>query len=163
MKTLALTLAFLLAPWVVLAADGADARFPKPDGKVPATYACMDVCDKTNPNASTTCGPVWPPVPDATYSEFRVIATTTPACAFDTIDIVEWNTMTAPVTEQMTVLGTLDDDGAVDCGLGANVACNTLRIEGPIFGMVWLTSNGATVGGATCTSFKVRLCQAFPH
>ena len=157
------TILFLMLSSSVWAADGASFSHAQPTASAPSPNTCIDVCDKSNQNGAMTCGPIWAPVQDAFVTEWKVVGNST-NCAFDTVDIIEWDTSTAPSSEHTIILGTLDDDGAADCGLGINIACKAARVSGGPFGYVYVTSNGATVGGASCTSFKIRMCQQhFPR
>lgn len=149
---------FLFLSGQASAADGVGFTHNKPANAPTPKYSCMDVCDKTDQDGSLECGPIWPPIPNSTFSEFKVIGDSSD-CPFDAIDVMPWDTATAPSGEHVVVFGTLDDDSG--CGSGGISACNSVRVDGPIFGFVYLKST-ATVGSATCASFKVRLCQLHP-
>ena len=160
-----LVLLFLLFPFAAEAANGAACRITPPStvetGSTEANTAssCIDVCDYTSINGELECGPIWIPLQNASTTTFRVIADATD-CPFDSVDIIVADTSTETDATGLHVVtyGTLDDDSG--CGASGTSACNALVIPHAISGYVYIDSNSQTVGGASCTSFKIRMTQS---
>jgi hypothetical protein len=140
--------------------NGDDFIFPRPATAPASALTCFDLCKISNgdPAASVTCGPIYAPVQNSEFSTIAFVGLT--VCAFDTLDVIQWHSATAPSSEHTRIIATLDDDGTVDCGLGAGVACKGARIMGPLEGWLYATSNGASIGGTGCVSWRLRVCQA---
>lgn len=121
--------------------------------------SCIDVCDYTSINGELECGPIWIPLQNASSTTFRVIADASD-CPFDSVDIIVADTSTETDATGLHVVtyGTLDDDSG--CGASGTSACNALVILHAISGYVYIDSNSQTVGGASCTSFKIRMTQS---
>ena len=157
---LILALAF---PALSYAANGATCTITPPTTVDAASLvnnvegACVDVCDPGAQNGAITCGPIWLPVQGADTTSFEIEANST-NCTFDSVDIVSWDTGTAPSSEHMPTLGTLDNDSG--CGSAGTSPCLMVVVPYPIFGYVYVHSNSVSVGGASCTSFKVRMKQS---
>ena len=149
-----------LAPDIGRAANGDACVIESPTGRTlrnEAAGSCVDICDYAGaPAATITCGPIWMPLQNAASTSFTVMAETA-NCAFDTLDIVRTLTPNDPADNWKEILGTLDDDGTGgSCG---GAICVGLHVPYPIAGYIWVTSNGANVGGAACTGFKLRMTQ----
>ncbi len=158
-----LLLALWLAPASAFAANGAECRITPPStveaGSTTTNTAgsCVDILDYTSINSAITgAGPFWMPLQNAPSTTFSIMADESD-CAFDTLDIVRTMTSGNPADNWKEVLGTLDNDGTGgSCG---GAICVGLHIPYQIAGYIWITSNGATVGGPTCSSFKLRMTQ----
>jgi hypothetical protein len=122
--------------------------------------ACVDVCDYTTVGGiqgPMTCGPFYIPYQNAESTSFRIITNTT-NCAFDTVSIIPWHSSVAPVTNDIVAtLAIFDDDGTGGTCGGAQ--CVSYVAPFALAGWVYVTSNGAVVGGASCPSFKLRMMQ----
>lgn len=161
-------LAFWLLPSVAFAANGANCRITPPStvetgSTVTNTAtACVDVCDYSGApaiNGELECGPIWVPDQNADSTTFHVIAASA-TCAFDSVDIIiaDTSTETDATGLHAVIYGTLDDDSG--CGTAGTLACKGLTIPHSISGYVYVDSNSQTVGGASCTSFKIRMTQS---
>ena len=118
--------------------------------------SCVDILDYTSINGAVTAGPFWMPLQNSPSTKFTIMGNST-NCAFDTLDVVLTKTSGSPADNWKEVLGTLDDDGTGgSCG---GAICVALHVPYEIDGYIWITSNGATIGGGSCTSFKLRMTQ----
>lgn len=162
MKRLVLMLCLL--PGVSLAANGDPCRVTPPSTEETGSTvkntagSCVDLLDYTSINGAITgAGPFWLPLQNSPSTKFTIMGNST-NCAFDTLDVVLTKTSGSPADNWKEVLGTLDDDGTGgSCG---GASCVALHVPYEIDGYIWITSNGATIGGASCTSFKLRMTQA---
>ena len=158
---LLIVLALWLLPGISLAANGATCSM-LPAGIGGATVknkaaSCIDVCDFTAISGVMTCGPFYFPYQNADSTTFRIITNTT-NCAFDTVSILLWHSSTAPITNDVTsTLAIFDDDGTG--GSCAGAVCTAYVAPYALAGYVYITSGASSVGGASCTSFKVRMTQ----
>lgn len=162
MKLLALILAITIPP-LAYAANGDDCTIDPPSTVDRASTientagSCVDLLDYTSINASVIAGPFWMPLQNSPSTKFTIMGDASD-CLFDTLDIVLTKTSGSPADNWKEVLGTLDDDGTGgSCG---GASCIALHVPYEIDGYIWITSNGATIGGASCTSFKLRMTQA---
>ena len=157
----------LAFPALSFAANGAKCTISPPSTNDTAstinnTAVCIDVCDYAGApaiNGELECGPIWIPLQNASSTTFRVIADASD-CPFDSVDIIVADTSTETDATGLHVVtyGTLDDDSG--CGASGTSACNALVILHAISGYVYIDSNSQTVGGASCTSFKIRMTQS---
>ncbi len=125
--------------------------------------SCTDVCDYAGAPAidgALSCGPIWIPNQNSVSTSFHIIASSA-NCTFDNVDVVHWHTATAPSSQHMVVLGTLDDDSG--CGIRGTTPCLGVHVPYPIAGYIFVTSGAVGVGGASCTSFKIRMMQGAPR
>lgn len=165
MKSFTLIFLIALLPLPAYAANGARCAITPPSTANTAETinnvagSCVDICDYAGSpaiNGVLTCGPIWMPLQNAASTTFAIMADESD-CLFDTVDIVRTLSATDPANDWQVVLGTLDDDGTGgSCGASP---CIGLDVPYPIAGYIWVTSNAATVGGAGCTSFKLRMTQ----
>ena len=156
----------LLIPITASAANGDSCRITPPasvgSGSTIRDTAdsCTDVCkfvgSPSGISGAMECGPIWIPNQNSSSTTFKIIAQSAD-CVYDDVDIIEWDSETAPSGEVLSSLGTLDKDSG--CGTGGLSACTALHVPYGLTGYIYITSNGSTVGGAACASFIIRMKQ----